>query len=112
MQLIRNDIILDEDNLTTSTSTIVDLSQLTGIAVQAVCIDEGPDPLNAVIKLQASNDGDNFADIHGASKTLTGSGTTVMNLPTSYFKWLKFVYTPISGQVHLQVRVAARDGKQ
>lgn len=112
MQLVRNDVLLDEDNLTTSISAVVDLSQLSGVAIQFVYIKIGLDPLDATVKLQASNDGTNFADLHGASYHIIASGNVTFNCSDAFFKWLKAVYIPVSGTVHIQAIIAADDGKQ
>lgn len=111
MQLIRNDVLFDQDNLTTSTSATVDLSQLGGVSIQFVYIKIGLSALDATVKLQASNDGTNFADLHGASYHVTASGNVTFNCSDPFFKWLKAVYTPVSGTVHIQAIIAADDAK-
>lgn len=112
MQLYRNDVLFDEDNLTGPASATVDLSQLGGVAIQFVFIKIGADPLVASVKLQASNDGTNFADLHGASYPVTASGNVTFNCFDAYYKWVRAVYTPVSGTVHVQAIIAADDGKQ
>lgn len=112
MQLYRNDVLFDEDNLTGPAEAVVNLSQLGGVSIQFVYIKIGADPLLASVKLQASNDGVNFADLHGASYPVTASGNVTFNCFDAYYKWLKAVYTPVSGTVHVQAIIAADDGKQ
>lgn len=111
MQLIRNDVVLDETNLITSKETIVNLSQVGKVSIQVVFIKVGIDPLDATIKLQASNDGTNFADLHGASYHIIASENVIFKCPDVSFKWLKIIYTPVSGTVTLQAIIAATDEK-
>lgn len=111
MQLVRNDVILDETNLTTAKEAIVNLSQIGRVSLQVVTIKIGGDPLDATITLQASNDGDNYALLHGASYHVTQSGNVVFKVPDVSFKWMKVVYTPISGTVTIQAIIAATDEK-
>jgi len=111
MQLVRNDIILDETNLTTPIEAVVNLSQIGRVSLQIVLIKVGGDPLDANITLEASNDGDNYAPLHGATYHVTQSGNVVFKIPDVSFKWMKVQYTPISGTVTLQAIIAATDEK-
>lgn len=112
MQLIRNDVILDETNLTTAAEAIVDLSQIGRVSVQVVMIQVGITPLDATVSLLASNDGDNYALLHGATYHATASGNVVFKVPDVSFKWMKLLYTPVAGTVTLQAILAAIDEKQ
>lgn len=112
MQLVRNDVILDETNLTTAKETVVNLSQIGRVSLQVVLISNGPAPLDATLILSASNDGDNYAPLHGASYHATGSGNVVFKCPDVSFKWMKLSYTPVTGNVTLQAILAATDEKQ
>lgn len=111
MQLVRNDVILDETSLTTSKEAIVNLSQIGRVSLQVVFI-QTAGPLDATITLSASNDGDNYAPLHGASFHVTGSGNVVFKCPDVSFKWMKVSYVPVSGTVTLQAILAATDEKQ
>lgn len=54
---------------------------------------------SAIIKLQASNDGTNFADISGSSVTVTVSGNTLWDVGTPHYKILRVVMTPTGGTI-------------
>lgn len=112
MQLVRNDVILDRTNLTTATEAIVNLSQIGRISLQVVLISNGPAPLDATITLYASNDGNNYAPLHGASYHAVASGNVVFKCPDVSFKWMKVTYTPVTGNVTLQAILAATDEKE
>lgn len=53
----------------------------------------------AVLKLQASNDGVNFADIPGSSTTISATGTTIWDIGKPNYKFLRASLAPSGGTV-------------
>lgn len=57
-----------------------------------------------ILKLQAGNDGVNYADISGDTVTIaTSSGSTVWDLGTPGYRYVNILYTPSAGQITLSV---------
>jgi hypothetical protein len=53
----------------------------------------------AVLKLQASNDGVNFADVPGSSITLSASGSTIWDAGNPNYKFLRVSFAPSGGSI-------------
>lgn len=60
-----------------------------------------PAVLSQSVKLQCSNDGINFADIGGATVTITASGNTMFDCGSPSYKILRIVNTATSGSTTL-----------
>lgn len=57
------------------------------------------------VKLQASIDGVNYNDISGTETTLTAAGSTLWNVVDPFYRYLRFVYTPVAGATGLTVYI-------
>ncbi len=57
--------------------------------------------LSVVVKLQCSNDGENFSDISGKTHTFTGDGSILWDLGTPFYRILRTVFTPASGEADI-----------
>jgi hypothetical protein len=62
-----------------------------------------PVALSSVVKLQASNDGTNWADISGATVTITTAGTVIWSIANPPYMWIKAVVTMTAGVLNLSI---------
>jgi hypothetical protein len=60
-----------------------------------------PATLSQAVKLQCSNDGDNFVDISGDTVTITSAGTSLWDLGFPCYRVLRVVTTATSGAMTL-----------
>ncbi len=67
-----------------------------------------PSSLSQVVKLQESNDGVTFFDVSGITVTISGSGNTLWQITQPATAYHKFVVTPTTGALTLDVIVCAR----
>lgn len=63
----------------------------------------------AVLKLQSSNDGENFVDLPSCQVTLSGSGTSIFNVVEPAYRNLRFAYVPGAGSIDLTVIINGHD---
>ncbi len=61
-----------------------------------------------VLKLQESNDGVTFFDVSGLTVTITAAGNTLWQITQPATAYHKFVLTPTTGAINLDVIVCAR----
>ena len=64
-----------------------------------------------VVKLQASNDSVNFADISGDTVTITAGGNTVWDLGRPGYRVVRILSTPSTGSITLTVAINAKGDK-
>ncbi len=67
-----------------------------------------PATLSQVVKLQESNDGVTFFDVSGVTVTISSGGNTLWQITQPATAYHKFVVTPTSGALTLDVIVCAR----
>jgi hypothetical protein len=98
-------IVLDDDTFAIATSLD---NALAGTRVQFTSAGVGnqtitPVALSSVVKLQASNDGTNWADISGATVTITTAGTVIWSIANPPYMWIKAVVTMTAGVLNLSI---------
>lgn len=71
---------------TTTTSDFEDISFIYGFSVIATLAGAGA---TGTIKLEASNDGETWADISGTSQAIAGPGTYNQNLTDMFYKYVR-----------------------
>lgn len=114
-----NDLLVNAANAAQSfESPAFLLDQMFGVSFQVIIAGT---PIGTM-KLQGSNDfgtnvlnGNNptlgvtnWTDITGSSQSITGAGTGVYNAVNDLFRWIKVVYTAVSGSGSISVRVNAK----
>jgi hypothetical protein len=107
-----NDVIVDAESVAiTFESDAVLLDQIYGFSFHAI-ISGSP---NGSIKLQASNDpvrnGDdvaNWIDVANSSQSVTVAGQFFWNVDASFYKWVRVVYTAVSGSGSCTVNYSAK----
>lgn len=91
-------------SLNSSTNSVSEeLSQDVGFALQVSITGTA---LNGTLKLQASNDNTNWADLSGYSTSvsaLSGSATYVYNYDAAYFQYVRASWTNSSGTGSISV---------
>lgn len=73
----------------------MDISRQYGYSLQAVV--KNNSSLSATLKLQCSNDNENFSDISGATLTLNANGSQMINLDALHYCFIRAVITYTSG---------------
>lgn len=73
------------------------------LAVSSVI--SGASTLNGVLKLQGSVDGTNWADVSGATATLTADGTTIYSVANNSYQFVRLVWTRTTGSGTLDSKV-------
>lgn len=68
-----------------------------------------PTTLNTNVKLQASDDDTNWADISGTSTNITSSSTTIFNQASVGYKYVRAVITHTSGQVDIVSYITGKE---
>ena len=59
--------------------------------------------ISAAAKIQASNDGENWEDISGATKTLNSASAQMINLNALTFNYIRSVVTYTSGTADIKI---------
>lgn len=63
---------------------------------------------SVVVKLQASNDGTNYADVASYTVTISAAGTTNWSLVDYAFRYVRILHTPSAGVINLTVVLNAK----
>lgn len=85
----------------------VEMNNFTGAAVQYV-ISDVSDPVSGTLKLQESNDGENWTDIASASASITGAGSGMITVKDNYADKIRISYTGLVGSATVNCFVQAK----
>lgn len=83
-------------------------SQAYGLSLQAVYVNT--DTIDSTIQLQASNNGVDFDDISGLTVDISEDGSTLWDLGTPNFHYLRVHTTFVSGSMDLTLKFHAVNG--
>lgn len=65
-----------------------------------------------VVKLSASNDGTNFADLSSMTVTITAAGNQMWNIVDPMYKTIRLSHAASAGAINLGVRLYGKDAKR
>lgn len=85
--------------------TPVDITAAAGGGTHTVAVTA----LSAAVKLQASNDDSNWADISGSSNNITATSVININVASAGYKYVRAVYTHTAGALDLDVYITGKE---
>ncbi len=83
-------ILLDAVDLDSDQSAIQQLEQIYAYSVEATIASGGA--ITGTLSLQASNDKVNWVEIQNSAFVISSAGSTLWNITSSNYKWLKVVW--------------------
>jgi hypothetical protein len=105
MFLLNNSVVSNGDMSADITSSVVDVSEIKSIAVQASW--SGSSPVGT-LHIQASLDNVTYTNLTAGSSISGNTGSVVVNYPDYAFKYVRLFYDVTSGTGTLQCSIAGK----